>query len=88
MLIPKVFALIKTSSIKLDQNRGFKLNIYEAWLNNSYMFSIRGSFSFIIGDICSAKTNGDFLFNFERTIATFVEISQSNFVGGISALFH
>ena len=36
--------------------------------------------------IFSARSIGDFLFNFERTIATFVDISQSNFVGGISAL--
>ena len=48
------------------------------------ILSIRGSFSLIIGDIFSARSNGDFLFNFERTIATFVEISLSNLAGGIS----
>ena len=31
-----------------------------------------------------AKSRGDFLFVFDKTIATFVEISQSNFSGGIS----
>ena len=48
--------------------------------------SISGSLFLIIKDICSAKSIGDFLFNFESTIATLVEISQSNFAGGISAL--
>ena len=52
----------------------------------TFIFSIKGSLFLIIGDICSAKSIGDFLFSFESTIATFVEISQSNFGGGISAL--
>ena len=33
-----------------------------------------------------ARSVGDLLFNLDRTIATFVEISQLNFAGGISAV--
>ena len=39
-----------------------------------------------IKEIFSARSNGDFLFIFDSTIATLVEISQSNLAGGISAL--
>ena len=33
-----------------------------------------------------AKSDGDLLFAFDNTIATFVEISLLNFAGGISAV--
>ena len=71
------------SLIKLDQKIGLNLILIKPGLT-IVIFSIRGSFSLIIGDIFSARSNGDFLFNFERTIATFVEISLSNLAGGIS----
>ena len=48
-------------------------------------FSIILSFSTKDLDITFPRSIGDFLFAFDSTIATLVEISQSNFAGGISA---
>ena len=48
--------------------------------------SIYSSKDFIFSDKILAKSKGDLLFILERTIATFVDMSQLNFSGGISAL--
>ena len=48
--------------------------------------SINSSFFFISSDKTLARSMGDFLFNLDKTIATFVEMSLSNFEGGISAV--
>ena len=52
------------------------------------MFCISESLFFKDNEIFSARSNGDFLFIFERTIATLVDISQSNLAGGISAIIN
>ena len=50
------------------------------------ILSIWSSLFFISGASFSANSIGEVLFSFDKTIATLVEISQSNFGGGISAL--
>lgn len=47
--------------------------------------SINLSLSFNIGASCSASSIGGLLLILDKTIATFVEMSQLNFCGGISA---
>ena len=48
--------------------------------------SIKSSFSIIGFANNLANSNGDLLFNFDKNIATFVEMSLLNFTGGISAV--
>ena len=48
--------------------------------------SISLSLFLISGASFSASSSGEVLLIFDKTIATFVEMSQSNFGGGISAL--
>src|SRR6056300_1537984 len=76
--MPNVFELAIISSIKFDQKTGLNLIFIKPGLTTSMFFKDN--------EIFSARSNGDFLFIFERTIATLVEISQSNLAGGISAL--
>ena len=83
--MPNVFELAIISSIKFDQKTGLNLIFIKPGLTTS-MFCISDSLFFKDNEIFSARSSGDFLFIFERTIATLVEISQSNLAGGISAL--
>ena len=84
-MIPYVLELIIISSTKLDQKIGLNLILIKPGLT-TVTLSISGSLFLIIGDICSARSIGDLLFFLESTIATLVDMSQSNLGGGISAL--
>ena len=85
LLIPKIFEDLTISSIKLVQKIGLNLIFIKPGFA-TFTFSIKSSLSLIIKAKVSAKSNGFFLFILDKTIATFVEISQLNLIGGISVL--
>ena len=69
--------------MKLVQKIGFNFIFINPGFTTD-IFSINGSLFFNLSIIISAKSIGDFLFIFDKTIPTFDEISQLNFSGGIS----
>ena len=83
--MPNDFELFKISFEKFDQNSGFKFILINPGLTTS-AFSIILSLSTSDFEIIFPRSIGDFWLAFDNTIATLVDISQSNFAGGISAL--
>src|SRR6056300_1273393 len=82
---PNVSGTLIILFIKFVQKNGFNFMLINPGLAIEIL-SIYLSRDFIFLDKLSARSKGGLLFILEITIATFVDISQSNFSGGISAL--
>ena len=80
--------VVKPGFINIKFKPVFWSNFIEDIIANSKTFGINKKekkLNYLV-EFVSANSKGDFLFILESIIATLVEISQSNFIGGISAL--